>query len=89
MQTDFQDKASILAHIWTWYREEKALLDFIAFNDLGLPLAYMVSEKLAVETDNGARFVEETFDMLLQELGLEDTGFKTLEEIFEAASFLQ
>lgn len=89
MQTDFQDKASILAHVWVWYRTEQALETFVEFNDLGLPLAYMLSEKLATITDTGARFVEDTFDMLLQELNIEDTGFKTLDEVFEAASFLQ
>lgn len=89
MQTDFQDKASILAHVWVWYRTEQALETFVEFNDLGLPLAYMMTEKLATITEAGARFVEDTFDMLLQELNIEDTGFKTLDEVFEAASFLQ
>jgi hypothetical protein len=89
MQTDFQDKASILAHLWVWYRTEQALETFVEFNDLGLPLAYMLSENLATVTESGARFVEDTFDMLLQELNLEDTGFNTLDEVFSAASFLQ
>ena len=87
MQTDLNSKVSILAHLWTWYRNEEALKSFFEFNDLGLPLSYMVSEELAQSTDKGARFIEDTFDMFLGELGLEDTGFETLEEIFTKASY--
>jgi len=87
MQTDFQDKANILASLWVWYRSEDSLKDFFEFNDIGLPLAYLHCEKLAVATEEGSRFIEETFDMFLQAINLEDTGFKTLDEIFEAASY--
>jgi hypothetical protein len=87
MQTDFQDKVSILAHLWVWYRDEDSLKDFFEFNDIGLPLAYFVSEKLATPLEQGSRFIDDTFDMFLQAIELEDTGFKTLDEIFEAASY--
>lgn len=87
MQTDFQDKVSILAHLWVWYRDEDSLKDFFEFNDIGLPLAYFVSEKLSTPSEQGSRFIEDTFDMFLQAIELEDKGFKTLDEIFEAASY--
>ena len=86
MQTDFQGKINILADIQANYKSDKEMKDFIEFNDIGLPLAYMVSEKLAVETEEGSRFIEETFDLLMTALGIEDTGFETLDEVFSKAA---
>jgi hypothetical protein len=37
-------------------------------------------------TNKGEIFVEETFELFLQSLGLQDTGFTELEEILEIAS---
>ncbi len=86
MQTDFNNKIVILADLWANYREDAEFSDFVTFNDIGLPLAYFVAEKLAVETDEGARFVEETFDLFLQSLGIEDTGFEFLDEVLTKAA---
>jgi hypothetical protein len=61
--------------------------DFMEFNDIGLPLAYLVAEKLAESTDEGARFIEETFDLFLVALDIEDTGFEFLDEVLEKAAY--
>jgi len=53
---------------------------------LGLPMAYLVDSDLVKMTNKGEIFVEETFELFLQSLGLEDTGFTELEEILEIAS---
>ena len=87
MQTDFPSKATILADLWANYKGDSTMKDFVEFNDIGLPLAYFVSEKLAVETNEGARFIEETFDLLMTALGIEDTGFEFLDEVFTKASW--
>ena len=61
--------------------------DFMEFNDIGLPLSYLVAEKLAVVTDEGARFINETFDLLLEALDIEDTGFEYLDEVLAKAAY--
>ena len=86
MQTDFRNKVSILGDLWSNYQDESEFQDFMEFNDIGLPLSYMVNEKLAVETEAGSRFIEETFDLFLASLGIEDTGFEFLDEIFTKAA---
>jgi hypothetical protein len=86
MQTDFNNKVSILADLWINYQGDREMKDFIEFNDIGLPLAYLVNEKLAVETEGGSRFIEETFDLLMVALGIEDTGFEFLDEVFTKAA---
>lgn len=86
MQTDFLNKVSILADLWANYQGDAEMKDFMSFNDIGLPLAYLVNEKLAIETESGSRFIEETFDLLMTALGIEDTGFEFLDEVFTKAA---
>ena len=82
MSTKFKHKCNILAEIWLNYRNDEELDDFIEYNDLGLPLAYAIAEGIVESTPLAKTFVEETFDLLLSGLDMEeDTGFKNLDEI--------
>lgn len=87
MQTDFNSKIVILGELYANYKGDKNMADFFEFNDIGLPLAYFVSEKLAVITDEGSRFIEETFDLFLEALAIEDEGFEFLDEVLDKASY--
>jgi hypothetical protein len=80
-ETSFFDKAAILADLWLNYRNDEEFQDFIEYNDLGLPLAYGVDNEIVVVTDKVVAFVEETFELLLEGLDVEDTGFETLDDI--------
>lgn len=84
--TNFSSKCSILGEIWEDHREDKEFVDFVEYNDLGLPLGYLNSEGLAVPTSDGMRYIEETFDLFLSSLNVEDTGFNDLNEVMTAAS---
>lgn len=86
-QTTFQDKASILADLWLNYRQDEEFADFIEYNDIGLPLAYAIANDIVVTTPIATKFIEETFDLLLEGLGIEDdTGFENLDDMLEAAT---
>jgi hypothetical protein len=77
------NKAFILGELWINYRQDEEFVDFIEYNDIGLPLAYMVSNNI-VETNPMAQgFIDETFDLLLKGLGIEDEDFESLEEILQ------
>jgi hypothetical protein len=80
--TDFFIKCQILGQIYRDHREEYK--DFIEFNDLGFPLAFFNAEGLALPSSDGMRYVEETWDLLLAELNLDDTGFDDLEHLFSS-----
>jgi hypothetical protein len=82
--TDFSDVCNILGELFSQYKEDKDFKDFIEFNDLGLPLAYLTRENLAVPSDDGARYIMETWEIFLQGLSLEDTGFTDLDSVLEA-----
>jgi hypothetical protein len=81
-KTTFEDKCSILTDLWLSYRTDPQFSDFVAYNDIGLPLSFITSEKLAKPSEMGKQLVSETFDLLLGALEIpEDTGFEDLEEI--------
>ena len=84
--TDFTKVCEILGVLYANYKEDEEFKDFIDFNDLGLPLAYFASEKLCEVSDDGARYIMETWLLFLKGLGLEDTGlWDNLEDLFESA----
>lgn len=95
-QTDFRYKCEILAKVWLDYREDKEWQEYIAYNDLGLPIAYLVSHGLLLNeqidevTEDtfpiAANFVNEAFRLLLAGLDIqEDVGFEVLEDVLEYA----
>jgi hypothetical protein len=82
--TEFKDRVSILSDVWLNYRDEEMFDDFIQYNDLGLPLAYLVdSGVVEAKSDQAKAFINETFDLLLAGVDVEDTGFTTLDEILD------
>lgn len=83
MTTTFSDKAIILADLWLNYRDDANFKDFVAYNDLGLPLAYLLANGVVESNPIADKFVDETFDLLLSGLGVEDTGFESLDDLFE------
>lgn len=83
MKTTFNDKASILADLWINYRNDEEFQDFVEYADLGLPLAYAVSNGIVEPTESLEGFVNEAFELFLSGLEVEDTGFETLDELLE------
>ena len=82
--TDFNKVCDILGSLYCNYRDDEELNDFIAFNDLGLPLAYFTSENLCQVSDDGARYITETWNLFLASLDLQDTGWDTLDQMLSA-----
>jgi hypothetical protein len=87
--TGFTNRCEILGQFYSQYRDESDFQDFMEFNDLGLPLAYFVSEDLCEVSDDGVRYINETFDLFLASLELKDVGFANLEDVFIAAGELR
>jgi hypothetical protein len=85
MTTDFSNKISILAELWMNYREDDHLDDFMEYNDLGLPLAYLLMNEIVLATEQSVIYIDETFDLLLSALSVEDKGFESLDELLASA----
>jgi hypothetical protein len=88
METTLDNKTQILAQLWLDYRDDEEFTDFIQYNDLGLPLAYAISTNIIKITPQAEKFINETFELLLAGLDVEDTGFEDLEELLEAGTGL-
>ena len=82
--TDFTSICNILGKLYSIYKEDEEFKDFIEFNDLGLPLAYFTAENLCEVSDDGARYITETWALFLAGLNLEDTGWDSLEQMLSA-----
>jgi len=80
-KTTYSSKVDILSNLWTNYKQDPEFKDFIEYNDLGLPLAYLIDYKIVESTPLAETFVNETFDVLLASLEVEDTGFENLDEL--------
>lgn len=82
--TSFEDMCTILSDLWINHKHEKSFADFISYNDLGLPLAFLIDSELVIPTELAKRYITETWDILLKSLEIEnDPGFESLEELFD------
>lgn len=84
MKTTFENKCYILQQLWMEYRDDETFTDFIEFNDVGLPLAFMIDSKIIVELTPEARnYIDSTFAYLLEALEIEDTGYEELDDMLD------
>ncbi len=84
--TTYSNQLAILAELWLNYRDDEEFVDFVEYNDIGLPLAYVLANDIVKSTDLAEKFIGETFDLLLAGLKIEkDTGFETLDDLFAEA----
>ena len=84
MATSNENKASILSELWLNYKSDEEFVEFIAYNDIGLPLAYVIDNDIVATSELAESFISETFSLLLAGLEIEDIeeGFEYLEEVF-------
>ncbi len=80
--TTQENKAEILGELWLNYKDDINFEDFISYNDVGLPLAYAISMNIVKATELSDKFINETFQLLLDSLEVEDEGFENLDDIF-------
>jgi hypothetical protein len=85
MSSSIENKTAILADLFLNYRGDEEFTDFVSYNDIGLPVAYAIDNNIVNRTDVSDGFINETFELLVAALGIEDSGFETLDEMFTAA----
>ena len=78
------NKLAILADFWMNYRDHEDFVDFVHYNIIGLPLAYLLHQEIVLRTEVSDKFVDETFLLLIAGLDVHDSGFETLDEILKA-----
>lgn len=81
--TPYSSRCEILGELWLSYRDDESFTDFIEYNDLGLPLAYAISNQIVESTKMSEGLINESFELLLTALGVEDTGFESLDQLLD------
>ena len=82
--TPFGNKVFILSDLWREYSNDEEMSDFFRYNNLGLPLAYCVDTGVVSEdslSKVAKSLIEETFNLLLGAMGIEDEGFENLDDL--------
>jgi hypothetical protein len=82
--TELASKCDILNDIWINHSNDEWFEDFIEINDLGLPMAYFISNGIVEATPLAIEIIDVTFADLLELLEIEDTGFKVLSDIVKS-----
>ncbi len=80
----FENKSTILAELWMNYREDDQIKDFIEYNDLGLPLAYLITNEIVIPTNQADIYINESYDLLVAALDVEDLEYESLDEMMDA-----
>lgn len=88
MQTGFDSKALILGQVWIEHKSDNEMSDFFAYNDIGVPLAFAFSEGIVNHTPALEQYINESFDLLLEALNIEDAGFEDLQDLWDALEVL-
>lgn len=81
MATTFSNKCFILGTFFIQEADNEEFSNFFEYNDIGLPLAYSHSQDLCNLTDKGTQWVEDTWELFIEALAIEDTGFESLDDI--------
>lgn len=80
---DYSKKCLILADFWLNYKDEEEFDDFVEYNDIGLPLAFMITENIVESTQIGEIYVNEAWELLCAALNVDSKqNYDTLEDMF-------
>jgi hypothetical protein len=67
--------------LWVNYKSEPEFEDFIDYNDIGLPLAFAIAQDIIPASEMATKYINETWDLFLESLGVKDTGYSGLDEL--------
>lgn len=60
--TDFATKCQILSKVWVQYKGNNQFDEFFEYNDIGLPMAYMIANSLVKSTEASEKYINDTFE---------------------------
>ena len=81
--TGFDKKVAILSTFWLNYKEEEDFEDFVEYNDIGLPLSFMIEEDIVKSTPVAEAYINEAWGLLCAALNInEGQSYDSLEDMF-------
>lgn len=80
-------KTKILADLWVVTEHQESWGKFRQWANIGLPLALAVESGMATLTESGQAIIDETYNMLLAVMELDEADeYEDLKAIFDAAT---
>lgn len=79
--TKYENKALILGQVWVELKDDENWKEFIHYNDVGLPLAFALSEEIISNSPELENYINETWRLLLEGMEIEDLGYEELDEL--------
>ena len=84
---EIKDKAILLVEFIQANFTNPKFNEFFDYNDLGLPLAVAFENDLCTLNDRGTEVLNETYNLMLDEYGVDkDKTYETLDDIIEDSS---
>ena len=71
------------------HKSDNEMADFFAYNDIGVPLAFAFAEGIVNHTPTLEQYINESFDLFLEALNIEDAGFDDLQDMWDALEALE
>jgi hypothetical protein len=78
----YSKRCFILSDFWLNYKDEEDFEDFVAYNDIGLPLAFMITEDIVKSTTVAEVYVNEAWELLCSALNIDSKqDYDSLEDM--------
>ena len=87
--TTLDSKALIIGQVWMQHKTDDEMSDFFEYNDIGVPLAFCYAEGIINLTPTVEQYINETWDLFLEALNIEDAGFDDLQDLWDALEALE
>ena len=81
MNIEFENQCKILGQFWIDFRDDEEMSMFMEYNDLGLPMAYLLSEELVKPTALATTYISETFELFLAVMGVTDEELEGVDNL--------
>lgn len=79
----YSKKCFLLSDFWLNYKNEAEFEDFVDYNDIGLPLAFMITEDIVLSTPVAEVYVNEAWELLCAALQVDSKqDYDSLEDMF-------
>jgi hypothetical protein len=79
----YSKRCFILSDFWLNYKDEEDFEDFVEYNDIGLPLAFMITEDIVKSTTVAEVYVNEAWELLCTALKIDSKqDYDSLEDMF-------
>lgn len=88
MATTFSNKTYILVQLWSFYRSTDHFVEFVDYYKLGFDLSWFVGRGYSEPTEKGTLYINEIWDKLLDQIGIQDTGFEDIDDVLTAGNVI-